>query len=160
MKKILFTCTLLFSLISFSFAEKKSNIITFKQLPDSIQVFMNTHFKNDPVQKIKVNAREYKITFTNYDEIEFSKQNNQWIDMEIEKGIPASILETLPNRILYWLVAYHPGIPVVELQRLANGFFAMELTTGQELLFNQEGVFVETQYGDGLNYPDPKPMYP
>lgn len=160
MKRILLTFTLLISIISFCSAEGKSNIISFRQLPDSIQSFMKLHFKNDPIQKIKVNSKEYKIVFTNYDEIEFSKQNNQWIDMEIENGIPASILESLPNRIVYWLVAYHPGIPVVELQRLNNGFFAMELTTGQDLLFNQEGVFVETQYGDGLNYPDPKPMYP
>lgn len=160
MKKVLFTFTLLFTVFSFCFAENKNNVISFNQLPDSIQSFMNTHFKNEPIQKIKVNSKEYKVIFTNYDEIEFSKQNNQWVDMEIENGIPASILETLPNRILYWLVAYHPGIPVVELQRLANGFFAMELTTGQDLLFNQEGVFVETEYGNGLNYPDPKPMYP
>lgn len=134
--------------------------IAFNQLPDTIQHFITKCYGDQSIHKIKQSATRYKIYFANYDEITFSRATNNWTDAESLNALPVPLLGTLPKKILEYLVEYHEGVPVVELERLGNNWIGLELTTGEDVLFDSDGVFIQTNHGPGLNDPNRKITYP
>lgn len=137
-----------------------SRFISFTQLPDTIQKFVSKCYGDQPIHKIKQTSTRYKIYFQNYDEITFSMATNNWIDAESLNALPVPLLATLPKKILEYLIEYYDGVPVVELERMNNNWIGLELTTGEDILFNADGLFIQTNYGSGLNDPNRNITYP
>ncbi|MGL5787133.1 MAG: PepSY-like domain-containing protein [Bacteroidales bacterium] len=159
MKKILFLIMMVMFQLP-SFADNNNHYINFNQLPDSLQHFVKKCYGNLPVRKIKQTNSSYKVYFDNYDEITFNKSTLQWTDAESLAGVPVPLLGTLPTKIIEYLIEYHDGVAVVELERLSNNWIGLELTTGEDVLFDSDGVFIQTNHGPGLNDPNRNPNYP
>lgn len=159
MKK--FTAILLLLMFQLPILMADNNrFISFSQLPDTIQKFVLKCYGDQPIQKIKQSSTRYKVYFKNYDEITFSTITNNWMDAESLNALPVPLLGTLPKKILEYLIEYHEGVAVVELERMDNNWIGLELTTGEDILFDSDGLFIQTNHGPGLNDPNRNPEYP
>ncbi|MDR2949794.1 MAG: PepSY-like domain-containing protein [Dysgonomonas sp.] len=108
-------------------------------LPDKIQNFLDKHFINNEIEKLKYDEKEeeYKIKYKNGIKIEFDR--NGWV--EIESGytpLPKSIIDILPTPTIDFIAKKYPRKPIVKIKRKPDGF-KVKLEGSIELKFDRRG---------------------
>lgn len=116
--------------------------ISFEKLPQKAQKLINTHFKELTISYI---TKEYEVTHTDYDvyfvdgcHIEFGR-NGGWQQIET-RGDVVVPLALLPESIVNYLAANHPGVGVTKVEK-DRGEYELELKGGAELSFDHNGRF-------------------
>lgn len=116
--------------------------ISFEKLPQKAQKLINTHFKELTISYI---TKEYEVTHTDYDvyfadgcHIEFGRKGG-WQQIET-RGDVVVPLALLPESIVNYLAANHPGVGVMKVEK-DRGEYELELKGGAELSFDHNGRF-------------------
>lgn len=126
-----------------SLMAQQQKITTFYQLPESIKTFVVTHFDSLSVQQVQQDRDFYKIDLVNNGELEFFKKNFRWKEIKIKRGIPYTILNTLPTPINQYLRENFPQAKVVEVEYVDDKqVYELKLNNSVELLFDTDGTFL------------------
>ncbi len=124
--------------------DDKEAAITFNQLPEAAQTFINQYYAGDVVTYIE---RESKNGKTTYDvhlksgtEIEFDA-TGEWteVDAPSQQYVPDAIV---PDAIKQYVTTNFPAYGINEISKRTDGGYEIELTSGLELQFDKDGIFV------------------
>ena len=113
-----------------------------KQLPESAQTFITTHFKDLQIQKIEIEdelfeSKTYEVDFTNGYEVKFNKKG-EWYKVDCKRNaVPNAIV---PALILDYVKVKFEGDPITEIEIEKNGY-EVELQSDITLKFNKKGEF-------------------
>ncbi|MBO4581737.1 MAG: PepSY-like domain-containing protein [Bacteroidales bacterium] len=135
MKKVLI---LTLSLITLSAVACHDRPVTFNDLPQKAQQFINTHFKNIGVLSAKFDDGNYEVILKNGTEIEFSRQG-EWKDVDCHTtAVPSAII---PAAIRDYVKAQFPDNIIVKIERDYNGY-DIELDNDLDLKFDKNGNYL------------------
>ncbi len=122
-------------------ADSKSMPITFEQLPNEAQTFIQKHFPSVQIDYILMEDgwnTEYEVRLSNGTKVEFNEQGDmRQVDCEYG-SVPESILL---NPIKSYLQTHFPNTNVTEYH-VERKEIKVELNTGIELVFNAQGGFL------------------
>ncbi|MGL5561515.1 MAG: PepSY-like domain-containing protein [Tannerellaceae bacterium] len=122
---------------------QQQKVATFYQLPESIKTFVLTHFDSLAIQQVQQDRDLYKIDLINNGELEFFKKNLKWKEIKIKRGIPYTILNTLPTPISQYLRENFPQAKVIEVEFVDDKqVYELKLNNSVELLFDTDGTFL------------------
>lgn len=126
-----------------SLMAQKQEVVTFYELPESVKIFVLTHFDSLAVQQVQQDPDFYKIDLINNGELEFFKKNLKWKEIKIKRGIPYTILKTLPTSINQYLRENFSQAKVIEVEYVDNKkVYELKLSNAVELLFDTGGSFL------------------
>lgn len=131
----------LFFSISFSSAQNKSADL--QQLPEKSQSFIQAHFSNLEVMRVKVKTKrdqveKYKVKMSGREKIEFDGNGDFYkIDMQCGK-VPASLLS---SSIKTYVSQHYPDLYITQL-KFKKRYDEIELSNGLELEFDKNGRFL------------------
>lgn len=135
MKKLLILTLLL--LVSSTFA-CNDRPITFNNLPQKAQQFINTHFKNVEMFSAKYDDGEYEVILKNGTKIEFTRQG-EWKDVDCQTSeVPSTIV---PSAIRNYVKTQFPNNFIVKIELNHNGY-DIELDNDFDLKFDKTGNFL------------------
>ncbi len=132
----------LFLLLSFSIYSNTLYLSDMRQagLPDKIQGFLNKHFGNYEIEKLKYDAEdgECKVKYKNGIKIKFDR-NGDWEQIERDYfPLPKSIIDILPASTIQYIAKKYPRKPIVEIKRKSYGY-RLKLENSLELKFDHYG---------------------
>lgn len=137
MKKILVIMLCVLTTLSVRAGQDKP--IEFKQLPQSSQEFINTHFANTSIALVKMErelfSKSYEVIFTNGSKIEF---NGRGVWQEVDCGTLAVPAALIPAKINAYLRKHYPETQVVQLEKERRNGLEVELSTGMSLEFDAQ----------------------
>lgn len=116
----------------------KDQPISFEQLPQAAQTFINTYYADMPITMISREgsnaASAYDVHFATGHEVEFDAAG-QWTEMEAPQGdeVPEA---AVPTAVQNYVMSNYPSAMIVEISRETYGY-KVELSTGQELTLTQ-----------------------
>lgn len=131
----------LFFSISLSSAQNKSADL--QQLPEKSQSFIQAHFSNLEVMRVKVKTKrdqveKYKVKMSGREKIEFDGNGDFYkIDMQCGK-VPASLLS---SSIKTYVSQHYPDLYITQL-KFKKRYDEIELSNGLELEFDKNGRFL------------------
>ena len=135
MKKLLILTLLL--IVSSTFA-CNARPITFNNLPQKAQQFINTHFKNVEMFSAKYDDGEYEVILKNGTKIEFTRQG-EWKDVDCQTSeVPSTIV---PAAIRNYVKTQFPNNFIVKIELNHNGY-DIELDNDFDLKFDKTGNFL------------------
>lgn len=135
MKKLLILTLLL--IVSSTFA-CNDRPITFNNLPQKAQQFINTHFKNVGMFSAKYDDGEYEVILKNGTKIEFTRQG-EWKDVDCQTSeVPSTIV---PSAIRNYVKTQFPNNFIVKIELNHNGY-DIELDNDFDLKFDKTGNFL------------------
>ena len=135
MKKLLILTLLL--IVSSTFA-CNDRPITFNNLPQKAQQFINTHFKNVEMFSAKYDDGEYEVILKNGTKIEFTRQG-EWKDVDCQTSeVPSTIV---PSAIRNYVKTQFPNNFIVKIELNHNGY-DIELDNDFDLKFDKTGNFL------------------
>ncbi len=116
--------------------------VTFEQLPEAVQTFINTHFHKE---KIAYAAKDddfirpdYEVVFSDGTKVEFSHKG-EMKKIESMAGVPKNLV---PAQLLDYVEQHYTNITIVgyEIEYTA---YELVLSNGLELVFNKNFVLIE-----------------
>ena len=111
--------------------------ITFQQLPQKAQQFINTHFSGVEVLSATVDD-DYEVYLANGTKVEFTMQG-EWKEVKCPgAAVPAAII---PAAISKYVKANFPNSTIVKIDKKYSGY-EVELNTDLELVFDKNGNFI------------------
>ncbi|MBP5412446.1 MAG: PepSY-like domain-containing protein [Bacteroidales bacterium] len=132
MKKVLI---LTLSLITLSAVACHDRPVTFNDLPQKSQQFLNTYFKNIGLLSAKYDDGEYEVVLKDGTKIEFSRQG-EWKEVDCHtKAVPSGIV---PTAISNYVKTNFPDNIIVKIERTYNGY-DIELDNDLDLKFDKNG---------------------
>ncbi len=139
MKNLLATITLLFAVTFSSFADKDERPISFEQLPQAAQTFLNTHFSDltmaYAVEETKFIGKEYEVVYTDRTEVDFNK-SGEWETVKRKySAVPDAIV---PQEIRDYVAASSfSDMYIREIERTTYTW-EIELANGLEIKFDKK----------------------
>ncbi|MFR9165206.1 MAG: PepSY-like domain-containing protein [Dysgonomonas sp.] len=142
-KVILFSLltTILLFCFPFGFSQQSSKK---EQLPPAAQKFLEHHFSNFEIYRVKYDAKngEYEVKLQSGHEIEFD-HNGDWFEIDGEiQPLPKSIIDMLPIGIPQYIAKNYPRRAIIKIEREAYGY-EIELSNSIDLLFDKKGKFLK-----------------
>lgn len=111
--------------------------ITFQQLPQKAQQFINTHFSGVEVLSATVDD-DYEVYLANGTKVEFTMQG-EWKEVKCPgAAVPAAII---PAAISKYVKANFPNTTIVKIDKKYSGY-EVELNNDLELKFDKNGNFI------------------
>lgn len=112
--------------------------VSFNNLPQKAQQFINQHFKDVGFLSAKQDDGNYEVTLKNGTEIEFTSQGD-WKDVDCHNtAVPAAIV---PAGITKYVKAQFPNNIITKIEKKYNGY-EIELNNDMDLKFDQKGNFL------------------
>ena len=134
MKKLF---VLLLGLITLNAFAVNDRPITFQQLPQKAQQFINTHFSGVEVLSATVDD-DYEVYLANGTKVEFTMQG-EWKEVKCPgSAVPAAII---PAAISKYVKTNFPNTTIVKIDKKYGGY-DVELNTDLELKFDKNGNFL------------------
>ena len=135
MKKILIVLLSVMALNVYAFADTP---VTFAQLPQKAQQFINKHFINVGFLSAKQDDGEYEVMLKDGTKIDFTLQGD-WKDVDCHvRAVPAAIV---PAAITNYMKTNFPNNIITKIEKKYNGY-DIELETDLELKFDKNGNFL------------------
>lgn len=135
MKKILIVLLSVMALNVYAFADTP---VTFAQLPQKAQQFINKHFINVGFLSAKQDDGEYEVMLKDGTKIDFTLQGD-WKDVDCHvRAVPAAIV---PAAITNYMKTNFPNNIITKIEKKYNGY-DIELETDLELKFDKNGKFL------------------
>ena len=111
--------------------------ITFTQLPQQSQQFINEHFADNSVALVKKEGDffeiSYEVIFTNGCKVEFDRKGI-WTEVDCKyTQIPPEII---PQQIRNYLSKNYPNIKINSIEKKNRGYYEVELINDIDLLFD------------------------
>jgi len=121
---------------------EKTQLVTFKELPQKAQTFVETYFNAGDVSFIKMEKdglhNDYDVKMTDGTEIDFDYQGElEEIDCKT-KAVPQGIV---PEKIATYVAEHFAGAFVVEY-KIDRKKLKVELNNSLELEFDKQGNFL------------------
>lgn len=135
MKKILVVLLSVMALNAYAFADIP---VTYEQLPQKAQQFINKHFSSVGFLSAKQDDGEYEVMLKDGTKIEFTRQGD-WKDVDCHvRAVPAAIV---PAAIANYVKANFSSNIITKIEKKYNGY-EIELETDLELKFDKNGNFL------------------
>lgn len=129
---------ILFGFVAMSAFASNDRPVTFDQLPQKAQQFINQHFSKVGFLSAKFDEGTYEVTLVNGTEIDFTSQGD-WKDVDCHtSAVPAAIV---PAAISKYVKAQYPSNLIVKIEKKRNGY-DIELNNDLDLVFDQKGNFI------------------
>lgn len=117
--------------------------VTFAQLPQKAQTFLNTHFPKVEVsyaiKDVEVAETTYDVVLVNNFKIEFDK-NGEWLEVESKtNAVPQAII---PANIKNYVSKIYKNTSIFKIGKDRRGY-DIKLNNGLELDFNSKGEVIE-----------------
>lgn len=112
--------------------------------PEKMTVFLNKHFKDVALDKMKYDAEDgiYEVKFKNGYEIDFER-GGTWIKIESDYyPLPKSIIDILPVNMVKYIAENYPRRSITQIKKKAYGY-KVELSDSPTLVFDKQGNFVK-----------------
>lgn len=139
MKNLILTAVLLCTSLFSAFADKNNDRpITFAELPQAAQIFLNTHFSDLTVafvvEETKFLGKEYEVVYTDRTEVDFNG-SGEWENVERKySAVPDAIV---PQAILDFVAASQfSNMYIRAIERNAYTW-EIELANGLEIKFDK-----------------------
>jgi len=111
--------------------------ITFKELPQKSQQFINTHFSGVEVLSVTVDD-DYEVYLASGTKVEFTLQGD-WKEVKCPgSAVPAAII---PAAITKYVKANFPNNAIIKIDKKHSGY-EIELNNDMELKFDKNGNFL------------------
>ena len=134
MKKFFVLLFGLMTLNAFAFNDRP---VTFQQLPQKAQQFINTHFKGVEFLSATVDD-DYEVYLANGTKVEFTLQG-EWKEVKCPgSAVPTAIV---PAAITKYVKAQFPNSTIVKIDKKYGGY-DVELNNDMELKFDKNGKFL------------------
>ena len=134
MKKLF---VLLLGLMTLNVFAANDRPVTFQQLPQKAQQFINTHFSGVEFLSATVDD-DYEVYLANGTKVEFTLQG-EWKEVKCPgSAVPAAII---PAAISKYVKANFPNTTIVKIDKKYGGY-DVELNTDLELVFDKNGNFI------------------
>lgn len=115
--------------------------VSARDLPQSVQSFLTSHFPNTSVASTIKDGNDYEIRMNNGWEMEFD-HNGQWENIDCKRDqVPASVLALIPETIISYISSNYATAFITEISRDRSGY-EVELSNGLDLKFSSKGVFM------------------
>lgn len=135
MKKILL---LLLSVIALNVYANTDIPVTFAQLPQKAQQFIDKHFSSVGFLSAKQDDGEYEVMLKDGTKIDFTLQGD-WKEVNCRvRAVPAAIV---PTAIAQYVKTNFPNNIITKIEKKYNGY-DIELETDLELKFDKNGKFL------------------
>ena len=135
MKKVFL---LLLSVIALNVYAITDRPVTFAQLPEKAQQFVNTHFSEVGFLSAKLDDGEYEVMLKDGTKIDFTLQGD-WKEVDCRvHAVPAAIV---PAAITKYVTSNFPSNIITKIEKSYNGY-DIELETDLELKFDKNGNFM------------------
>lgn len=135
MKKVL---VVLLSVIALNVYAVTDRPVTFQELPQKAQQFVNNHFSSVGFLSAKQDDGEYEVMLKDGTKIEFTLQGD-WKDVDCHvRAVPAAIV---PAAIANYVKTNFPNNIITKIEKKYNGY-DIELETDLELKFDKNGNFL------------------
>jgi len=126
--------------------KKQEQLISFEELHQEAKTFIDEHFSNFTVNRIKTKSHStdeyYKVYFSERLEIEFDVNGN-WTEIDgNHTAIPTSFINPT---ILDYLNTNYPSIQIESIDKKWYGF-KVKLFNRTKLRFDQQGNFTGLDY--------------
>ncbi|MBQ4440499.1 MAG: PepSY-like domain-containing protein [Bacteroidales bacterium] len=134
MKKLF---VLLLGLMTLNVFAANDRPVTFKQLPQKAQQFINTHFSGIEMLSATVDD-DYEVYLANGAKVEFTLQGD-WKEVRCSgSAVPAAII---PAAISKYVKTNFPNNTITKIDKNYSGY-DIELSTDVELKFDKNGKFL------------------
>ncbi|MDU1906565.1 MAG: PepSY-like domain-containing protein [Dysgonomonas sp.] len=113
-------------------------------VPEKIQRFLDTHFSNYKIDKLKYDAEdgECKVKYRNGIKVEFN-HNGDWEEIESNyTPLPKSIIDMLPSPAISFIAKRFPQKPIMKIKRKSYGY-KIELASSVGLKFDHQGNIIK-----------------
>lgn len=126
---------------TFTFAQDQ--VISFNQLPQKGQKFINTYFSSKQVSAVILDddyfSKDYEVILTNGTKIEFDGSGN-WTEVDGKRN---TIHKTgfAPDKIINYLKKSFPNTSIVKIEKNKYSY-EVELSNGLDIDFDAKGNFV------------------
>ncbi|MCM1079213.1 MAG: PepSY-like domain-containing protein [Bacteroidales bacterium] len=143
MKKFAFILACLLTMcITFAFADN-DRVITVQQLPQTAQLFLKSHFSKNKVALVKMDngvfAKDYEVTFTNGNKIDFDSKGN-WEEIDCKASfVPVKVV---PGQIIRYVKSNYPTTKIVKIER-SRKEYEIKLSNRMELTFDKSFRLIE-----------------
>ena len=128
---------LLLGLMTLNVFAANDRPVTFQQLPQKAQQFINTHFSGVEFLSATVDD-DYEVYLANGTKVEFTLQG-EWKEVKCPgSAVPAAII---PAAISKYVKANFPNTTIVKIDKKYGGY-DVELNTDLELVFDKNGNFI------------------
>lgn len=135
MKKLL---VVLLSVIALNVYAVTDRPVTFQELPQKAQQFINKHFSNVGFLSAKQDDGEYEVILKDGTEIDFTGAGD-WKDVNCHvRAVPAAIV---PAAIANYVKTNFSSNIITKIEKKYNGY-DIELETDLELKFDKNGNFM------------------
>ncbi len=136
MKKLAFILTCMLTLCTTLAIADNDKVITVKQLPQTAQLFLKSHFQNSKVALVKMEnkvvTKDYEVTFVNGNKIDFDSKGN-WEEVDCKaSSVPAKVV---PVQIQRYVKTNYPKEKIVKIERDRKGY-EIKLSNRMELTFD------------------------
>ena len=135
MKKLLVLLLGIFTLTAVGCDDRP---ISFNDLPQQAQQFINQHFNTVGFLSARVDVGEYEVTLNDGTEIDFTRQG-EWKKVDCHTtAVPAAII---PAGIKNYVAAQFPNNIIVKIDKDRNDY-EVELNNDIDLKFDLKGNFL------------------
>ena len=135
MKKVFL---LLLSVIALNVYANTDIPVTFAQLPQKAQQFINKHFSSVGFLSAKQDDGEYEVMLKDGTKIEFTLQGD-WKDVDCHvRAVPVALV---PAGIAQYVKTNFPNNIITKIEKKYNGY-DIELENDLELKFDKNGNFL------------------
>ncbi len=119
--------------------DSQGAVVGYDQLPETAKAFLDTHFGNLKISKVKKDNDSYDVEYTNGTEVEFDLSGN-WRQVEVDNKVQMtqSILALLPKPILDYISSNHSS-KKIECIKNNVSTYKIELKEDIELVFDKDG---------------------
>ena len=145
MKKLISMLAMVTMLFAFVGCEKGDEVVPASNLPGEVTSFVQVHFPGTEILNVikdySGKSYDFEILLNDGTRLGISK-SGEWDEVEnYQKGVPASII---PASISTYVADNHPGAMIISIDRERG--FEVELNTGVDIHFDQNGNFVRYDY--------------
>lgn len=124
-------------LISYS-CTAEDLIVNVRDLPQTVQSFLNSHFSNTSVAAAIKDGNDYEIRMGNGWEMEFDR-DGQWENIDCKRdAVPASVIALIPETIVSYISSNFAQAFITEISKDRSGY-EVELSNGLDLRFSSKG---------------------
>lgn len=114
--------------------------VSTRELPQTAQTFLASHFPNTSVASTIKDGHDYEIRMNNGWEVEFN-HNGEWENIDCKRDeVPASVLALIPETIVAYINSNYATAYITEISRDRAGY-EVELSNGLDLKFSSKGTF-------------------
>lgn len=141
-KTLMFLPLLLVAVLGISLAScsDKDEPIAPTELPSNAKDFISTYFASSTIVSTQKDKDDYDVVLSDGTKIEFNKKG-EWTDVDAPNGksLPTGFY---PASIDTYLAENFDGEGINEISKVKRGY-EVEITTGTEMIFDQNGTFIE-----------------